>query len=377
MDKATCEQLESYFMDYWCSDDQENKALAQKWNAEISEQARELHDSCIIIDGCTFYVDSYNWQLREARPTALNMTVPSVYDPSVGGFIGETGELLSVIRKFPEHFINILTADDIVEAKRTGKVGFIIGAQNCDFVLSRDYAATIELLARMGLRIMQIGYHTRSFAADGCAAGTDAGLTEHGRKLIRAMERSGITVDLSHVGCRSTLEAMEFAEKPMIFSHSNPKALFNHFRNITDEQAKKCAAIGGVIGVVGFTPILWDGKRFPSVERFVDAVSYYADLVGIDHVGIGLDSNAEPGAYNRADARNIAAVYCRDDSPYSPYEQGYKEGRGKASVFTDGIYGVASYPNIVDKLLKRGFSEADVRKVMGENFLRVFRETWK
>jgi membrane dipeptidase len=371
------EKLYQYFMSYWCEDDPEIRALVTSWNENISDEAKKLHDECIIIDGCTFYIESYNWQLQQAKPTALNLTVPSVFDPSSGGFVDRSIDILHTVRADPAHFMSIRTAEDILEAKRTGKVGLIFGAQNCDFILNRDYAAAVELFARMGLRIMQIAYHTRSFAADGCASGVDSGITEQGKQLIRAMEANGITVDLSHVGCRSTLEAMDYAEKPMIFSHSNPKALFNHFRNITDEQAKKCASIGGVIGVVGFSPILYDGTNLPSVERFVDAVVYYADLIGIDHIGIGLDSNAEPGAYTRHDARRMAESYFGEGLPENFYDRALAAGRGKASVFTDGIYGVASYPNIVAHLLKRGFSHEDVKKVMGGNFLRVFQETWK
>lgn len=370
------ELLDKYFMAYSCEDDAENREIALKWNAEISDEARKLHEECIIIDTCAFYLETYNWQLKAAKPTALNLTVPSVFDPSAGGALDKVIDLLHVVSRYPEHFINIRTAEDILEAKRTGKVGAIIGAQNCDFIFSREPAATVEAFSRVGLRVMQIAYNHRSFAADGCATGTDAGITAQGREMIRAMERYGVTVDLSHVGCRSTLEAMDYVTKPVIFSHSNPKALFDRPRNITDEQAKKCAEIGGVIGAVAFAPNLYDGENLPTIDRYIDAIAYFADLVGIDHVGIGLDSNAEPGAYNRQDARHIADGSFREDSPESMYDKAFAAGKGKASIYTDGIFGVANYPNIVDKLLKRGFSHDDVRKIMGENFLRVFKQTW-
>ena len=100
------------------------------------------------------------------------------------------------------------------------------------------------------------------------------------------MQKYGITVDLSHVGELSTLEAMDMSERPMIFSHSNPKGLFQHARNITDEQAKKCAALGGVIGVTSYPVTLWDGEHFPTIDTMVDCIDYYADLIGIDHIGL-------------------------------------------------------------------------------------------
>lgn len=221
---------------------------------------------------------------------------------------------------------------------------------------------------------MQIGYNFRTFAADGCLSGTDAGLSVEGKRLIRAMEKSGITVDLSHAGRRSTLDAMEICTKPPIFSHSNPLALFDHPRNITDEQAKKCAALGGVIGVCSYVPILWNRKHLPCIEDFVDAIEYYANLIGIDHVGIGIDSNAQPGAYNRQDTRHLMQLIPPNRDVYLA---GAKAGLGKAAAYPAGLYSLANIINIIEHMLKRGFSETDIKKVMGENFLRVFDETWR
>ena len=375
--RSTKEILYEYFMTYWCGDDAENRNLVKKWNAEISDEAKALHDECIIIDGCSFNIETYNWQLQEGRPTALNMTIPMVHDPSASGWHTRLTDVLHAVTSDPDHFMHILTTDDIEEAKRTGKVGLIMGAQTCDFIRSGDIESSVFIYHRLGLRIMQIAYHTRSFAADGCDSGTNVGITNQGRQMIRAMEKFGITVDLAHVGERSTLEAMEMAEKPMIFSHTNPLKMFNHIRNITDEQAKKCAATGGLVGSSSFAPILWDGENFPTVDRLVDSIVYFADLCGIDHVGFGLDYNAEPGAYLRRNARSIAEAFFGPNAPDNTlYDLGYKQGRGKASVFTEGMYGIANCPKLVDTMLKRGFSHEDVKKVMGGNFLRVFKETW-
>ncbi len=358
-------------MNYWIHDDPDLKALALGWNAEASEEARRVHAACEIVDGCAFYLEKYNWQLEQSKAACLNMTIPSVFDPSSGGAIKETADMLSVVNADPERLVNILTVDDIHEAHRTGRTGILLGAQSCDFMLARDVNAMAQIFSRIGFRVMQIAYNTRSFAADGCVTGTDAGITVQGRALIRALESNGITVDLAHVGQLSTLEAMDLAEKPMIFSHANPKALAFHPRNITDEQIRKCASIGGVIGACAYAPILFDGEHAPTIEHFVNAVCYYVDLVGVDHVGIGLDSNAQPGAYVHHDAHRLAA----SSSP--AFEASYRAGKGKASANTDGILSLANHLNIVDKLLKRGFSAEEVRKIMGGNFIRVFEQTWE
>ncbi len=369
-----CNQKKAIYdivMNYWINDDPDLKVQALAWNAEASDEARKVHSECEIVDGCCFYLENYNWQLEQSKAACLNLTIPSVFDPSAGGAIKETADMLAVVNADPEHFINILTVDDIHEAHRSGRIGVLLGAQSCDFMLGRNVEAMAQIFSRIGFRIMQIGYNTRSFAADGCATGTDAGITKQGKALIRAMENNGITVDLAHVGRLSTLEAMDMAEKPMIFSHTNPRALFDHYRNITDEQIKKCASIGGVMGACAYAPILFDGEHVPTIDRFVDSICYYADLVGVDHVGIGLDSDAQPGAYVHHDAHNLA----RNSSP--AFEASYLAGKGKISANTDGILSLANHLNIVDKLLRRGFSAEEVKKIMGGNFIRVFEQTWK
>lgn len=375
--KERKELLYDYYMKYWCTDDEDNRKTALAWNAAISDEAKKLHEECIIIDGCAFNLETYNWQLQAAKPTALNMTIPQVYDPSASSIQHRLTDVLHAIVHDSEHFMAILKASDIEEAKKTDRVGLIMGAQTCDFVRNSDIEAMVYILQRVGFRVMQLAYHTRSFAADGCDTDTDAGITKHGKTMIRAMQKYGITVDLAHVGRRSTLEAMDMAEKPMVFSHTNSYKLFPGIRTITDEQAKKCAATGGLVGVCGFPQLIDDGKSFPTIERYIDTIKYFVDLIGIDHVGIGLDSNAEPGGYMHRNARNMGESYFGSAAPEETmFDIGFKEGRGKASVYVDGLYGLANFPNVVDKLLKGGFNHEEVKKIMGENFLRVFEETW-
>ena len=137
---------------------------------------------------------------------------------------------------------------------------------------------------------------------------------------------------------------------------------------------KKCAAAGGVIGVCSYVPILWNRKRLPCIEDFVDAIAYYADLVGIDHVGIGIDSNSQPGAYERHETRRLMELAHPNRDVYL---EGVEAGRGKACVYPEGLHSLANIVNIVEHMLKRGFLEEDVKKVLGENFLRVFDQTWR
>ncbi|MPM80646.1 hypothetical protein SDC9_127696 [bioreactor metagenome] len=231
--------------------------------------------------------------------------------------------------------------------------------------------------SRLGLRIMEIGYNYRSFAADGCFSPSNAGLSDNGPELIRLMEKYGITVDLSHIGERSALEASELAQKPQIYSHSNPRALFDHPRNISDEQAKKCAATGGVIGVSGYNVTLWDGKRFPNIDSFVDCIAYYCDLLGPEHVGVGMDTTATEGCYPRDEIlyfnRLVRQVSGKNAVAYQSFLQGRPAPLGNC---VEGLMCLANWVRLVDRMLQRGFSAEEIRQIGGENWLRVFRATW-
>ncbi len=358
-------------MAYYGMDDPENKAYALAVNAATSDEAKELLKECTIVDTCSFYIETDNWHLRESGVTAMNLTVPDVMD-DMGHAVKAIMDHYEVANRYPERFKIIETTDDIRECKATGKVGLIIGAQSCKFIEHGDLYASCEVFAKMGLRVMQIGYNQRTFASDGCLSG-DAGLSLTGKILIPAMEKAGITVDLSHVGARSALEALDLAELP-VFSHSNPRALFDHPRNISDEAIKKCGAKGGVIGICSYVPILYNGKDLPSVDGFVDAIAYVADMIGIDHVGIGVDSNAQPGAYDRYDMRHLMDLVAPNREVYLA---GARAGLGKASAYPKGLFSLANNVNIIDTMLKRGFSHEDVKKVMGENWMRVFAKTWR
>ncbi len=371
LEKDAVKIAEDAILAYYGTDDAESKAYALSVNEAASAEAKSLLKESVIIDTCSFYIETDNWHLQESGVTALNLTVPGVLD-DMGAAVKAIIDHYEVINKYPERFMLVETADDIRTAKALGKVGVIIGAQSCRFIEHADLNASAEAFARLGMRVLQIGYNQRTFASEGCLSG-EAGLSSAGRALIPALEKAGIAVDLSHIGERSALDALEIAETP-IFSHSNPRALFDHPRNITDEEAKKCAAKGGVIGVCSYVPILWNHKRLPSIEDFVDAIAYYSDLVGIDHVGIGIDSNAQPGAYDRKDMRHLMDLVPPNRDVYLA---GAQAGLGKACAYPAGLFSLANNVNIIDTMRKRGFSATEIKKVMGENWLRVFEKVWK
>ena len=355
---------------YNYEDTPELRALGYAYNSDISEEARSVHRESLCIDTCTYGLEDYGWDLREGGMTALNCTVPETRNGPEEA-LRWICDYHYICELRVKELMLILEADDILRAKAEGKCGAIIGAQSCEFSQHDDLEASMQVLHRAGLRVMQIGYNHRTFAADGCATGSNSGLTREGKILVRAMQKVGITVDLSHAGEKSTLEAMDLCELPPIFSHSNPKALYNVPRNITDQQAKRCAELGGVVGVCSFPALLWaGGNHFPTIDDFIRCVVHFVDLVGVDHVGVSTDTIATAG---RFPGRTNTA----HSGPGTVRYASYLAGRGFKGMICDGIESMANYPNIAHHLLLHGFHREEVKKILGGNFYRVFKETWK
>ena len=262
------------------------------------------------------------------------------------------------LERRPDRFVLVRHASDILEAKRTGKLAVTFDLEGMGAL--NGEAAMVSLYYRLGVRQMLIAYNRNNLAGGGCHD-EDHGLTEFGRGVIAEMNRVGMMVDCSHTGHRTTMEVMEMATHPVIFSHSNPKGLRAHGRNIADDQIRACARTGGVIGVNGIGLFLAD--RNATTATMVDCIEYVRNLVGADHVGIGLDYS--PPSLDEALNDQLASH--EDYWPASEYA-----GQGPSHDASP-----SQIRDIATMLLARGWSEPDARKVLGGNFLRVAHAVWK
>ncbi len=332
-----------------------------------AQQAETLHRDSVVIDGTTFFCRGYTDRLEKAGVTALNITT-AWPDDDFEVAVRRIEEYYAVAHDDPKIEI-VATAADLVRLKREGKVGLIIAFQN-----SRPIGTTLERVEtfwRLGVRTIQLTYNTRTFAGDGVFEDHDGGLSKFGKEMVREMNRVGILVDLSHGGRRTTLDAIDASEKPCVFTHSNPHALVPVPRNITDEQMKAVAAKGGLVGCSSFPALVWrGGESGPTLDQFIQCIDYAVNLVGIDHVSIGTDSEATKGAYPpelRASLRR----------KYPGTTGGFHARFPQGSPLVGMEDGLADWPNVTGRLLERGYKPADVQKIIGGNFLRVAREVWR
>jgi membrane dipeptidase len=264
------------------------------------------------------------------------------------------GSYVTWLEKRPERFVLVRRADDILQAKRAGKMAITFDIEGMGALAGETYL--VSLYYRLGVRQMLIAYNRNNLAGGGCHD-EDHGLTDFGRRVIGEMNRVGMLVDCSHTGYRTTMDVMEMATQPCIFSHSNPKALRAHGRNITDDQIRACARTGGVVGINGIGLFLPD--RNATTETMVDCIVYVSNLVGVDHVGIGLD-------YSPASVDAQLNEHPEYWPPSEYADQGPSQDAGPGKM-----------PQIAAALLQRGWSETDTRKVLGGNFMRVARAVWK
>ncbi len=248
-------------------------------------------------------------------------------------------------------------ADDLAavsEARAAGKLALGLNVQDTELV--HDDLDRLEILKGLGVRHMLLAYQVRNRAADGCAEPDDAGLSLFGRRLVRRMNEVGMIVDASHVGRKSSLDAIRYSDAPVIFSHSGVKAVCSHIRNIDDDQIRACAESGGAIGVVGIGAFLGDPAASPeTVFRHIDHI---VQLVGPDHVGIGTDF-----------IDDLAPVW--EQIEEFGGDAWHPNGRQRYE-------GVAFAPeqlvDLVEIMISNGYRENAICGVLGNNFRRVYEQ---
>lgn len=343
--------------------------------AAVSDEAQALHSDAVVVDGCTFFFKGFNAMLREAGVTASIYTVALPMDDAPEA-LSRVNEYYQTLQRDPTSRI-VRTATDIEEYKKAGTYGVIIGCQNSRLI-GTDLA-WLEVFWQLGLRTLQLTYNERNFVGDGCLEPDDAGLSHFGRRVVREANRIGLTVDLSHASPRTCLEAIEHSERPCMISHAGIDSVVPGPRSVREDVMRALADAGGLVGVTTFPNVNWrGGDRRPSLGDFLDALERAIDTVGINHVGIGTDYAAAPKAYPDWVIQYLAETY----APYrggKPARPGLSEVLGGIDIHDeqlDGFAGMHHLPRVTDGLIRRGYEASEIRKVLGENFLRVFAATW-
>ena len=327
----------------------------------------------IFIDSCMqIWPDA---QFEKAHRHGVTAYAVTAWDPHIP--LDQALEGLMFWHLIARQHPNLLVAtraEDIEKAKREKRAALILASQCGDFIEYKLHR--IEAFYRLGLRLLILAYSASNTLCDGCLDKTDGGLTAFGQKVVEECNRLGLLLDCSHLGRRASLEIIERSAQPVVFSHSGVRALAENPRNIDDEQIKACASRGGVVGLSPWGPmVLKKGStRRPTLEEFIDQIDYVAQLLdSTDNIGIGTDMSLGTYPEHVTDLWGEAAY--KDVT--GAYDTHISSNIRSPLRMVDGFSNYPEVTNLIAGLKKRGRGDGDVRKILGGNYLRVFKQVWK
>lgn len=268
-----------------------------------------------------------------------------------------------VFNQYRDRVVHVRRTDDIIQAKRDGKFAVMLGFQNGTH-LNRDLR-NVDFFYHLGIRQIQLTYNELNALGAGSTERSDVGLSDFGVEVVHRMNELGMLVDLSHCGVKTTLDAIEVSRKPVVFSHTNCRALNDNMRCKTDEQIRKLAAKGGVMGITTVNFFVSNKPR-STLDDYIAHIEHVVKLVGIDHVGIGTDSSIAGWRSNFPTEK----IFWDFHNQFK-----FKPGADvRWPPFIEELDVPEKFHVIRRRLLQKGFSTGDVGKILGGNFLRIYRE---
>jgi len=265
------------------------------------------------------------------------------------------------MRKFDslDWLVKATSLKDIAQAKKEGKRAVILNFQNTTHI-GTDLDK-LDFFYNLGVRVIQLTYNMRNFVGDGCTERTDARLSNFGVQVVKRMNELGILVDLSHCGHKTTMDAIEISTRPVAFTHAFCRELNEHDRGKTNEELKALAENNGYCGIVVVPFFL--AEESPSLNHFLAHLEHAIEIMGIDKVGIGTDWGAvypEP-----------LRIRLNEESKRIGFR---KEHNVDWGATVEGFKDWKDWPNITYGLVSRGYSDNEIKGILGGNFLRIFEE---
>jgi membrane dipeptidase len=354
-------------------------------NEKGKQKTKALHEQTLVIAGHTdIVVDIADQRSRGERTVFLQRHLPILKKGGVTAVCEHVGGDTPYFSRFPfrsdqpvEPVISALKgvealyaeveesegalciatcAKEIEEAKQRGQVAIVLCFEG-GMPLGEDLTL-LHIFYQLGVRMIGLTHNLRNLIGDGIGVRKAGGLTDLGIAMVEEMNRLGVVVDVSHLSERGFWDVVKVSRQPIIASHSNCHALVPHPRNLKDDQIQAIARNSGVIGVHALW-MLVSGKREATLDNLLDHIDHLRNVAGIEHIAIGPDLLEE--CYPRQLLYDLWAGTSMSDLEF---------------IYPDGFRSLADLPNITQGLLGRGYSEREVKLIMGENLLRVGRQVW-
>ena len=336
--------------------------------ATSNRDIEAIYNEAIVIDGIVITrnwdQDSFN-ALEKSGYTGFNASLDS---GSLTRALTNLAEWQVRIKDNPDKLIYATCAKDFITAKKEGKVAVLLGFQNTSMIeQSLDH---LDILYQAGTRWMQLTYNHRNLLGDGCTERTNSGLSDFGIEAVERMNELGIIIDLSHCGPETTNDGIKFSKSGASINHSMCEVLHkNHPRAKTDEQIKAMADKGGVIGIICLGYMIGPNLGTDTtLESYVDHIEHAVKVGGIDHVGLAADFAVQ----------GLKATGASHQNWFLPRLKRFKPSyKVQWPPWIPELDTTDRYRHVARLLDKRGFSTGDIEKILGQNWLRYFRETLK
>ena len=352
---------------------QEAQRLADA-DPEISGRLRQLFGSKITVDALLYTQDN-SASLPSATLEAIQASgqTAAFWDISINACGRSLEAMVRHIARWNEELdkhhdvlVRALSARDIEEAKRSGKFAIVYLSQDAS-ILGRELAM-VRTFFELGLRVLQLTHDTRNQVGSGYRDRNDGTLSHFGVDVVKRCNELGMLIDLSHCGDETTLDAIEISSRPCVFTHTGCRSLYRSLRNRTDEQMRALADKGGVVGIFNISEWLTRAET-ATLDAVLDNIQHVVQVAGIDHVGFGSDHSMEALALDKLEER---LRYSQATAP-EEITGGYSETVPQHVVIPE-LNTPMRMLVLADGLEKRGYTDSQIEKLLGGNFLRVFRE---
>jgi membrane dipeptidase len=336
--------------------------IAETPTAIISERARRLHQDALVWDnhGCmpVKHTQDFLPDLERYRQGGVDVAVINIGDADdrADTYMHMAAYVRGYVLANPDLYVMATSVEAIETAKAEGKLAVALDIEGLYGI--GDQLSMIQLAYDLGVRWALMAYNVGNLVGAGCHDAVDNGLTPFGYQVIAEMDRVGMIKCCTHTGYRTAMDVMTGSALPTIFSHSNSRALKDHARNITDEMIDACAKTGGVVCINGIGLFLGNNDVTP--QNFVNHIDHIAQRVGTSHIGIGLDFVFDQAGLSHT-LNSSASIW--------PAGQGY-EG-------DIGFLPPEHLPWVTEELVVRGYSDDDIRGILGGNMMRVAKAVWK
>jgi membrane dipeptidase len=302
--------------------------------------------------------------LRPFKDSGINILHPAIglggaesylealkFFASWNGFIAGQGD----------HFMRVDSAADFDRVKSSGRIGILLGLQNSDHFRN---PADVDFFRGLGQRVSQLTYNSRNLIGNGSTERRDEGISDFGAAIIERMNKSGMAIDVSHCGDRTTLDAFEISKKPVLITHSNCRALApGHPRCKSDEAIKKLGAAGSVMGITGVRMFVKNDEP-TTIEDALNHFDHVKRLIGPQHLGVGSDID----------------LYGYDAMPPEQNKRlraGYKGSYGfREKIDIEGLDHPKRMFDLTEGLIRRKYNDKEIEGILGGNFKRVLAQIW-